>query len=80
MNGIKLTSSKWQMDSSIADVIMMRVPMMTLDALFEAKQDIAKQVEKRLTKAMLDFGFHIIQVLVIDIDPDPKAKQTMNEI
>ena len=76
----KLTNPEAQMDSFVADVVMGHVLTMTLDALFEAKQDIAKEVKERLTKAMQDFGFHIIQVLVIDIDPGPKVKQAMNEI
>ena len=68
------------MDSFVADVVMGHVLTMTLDALFEAKQDIAREVKERLTKAMQDFGFHIIQVLVIDIDPGPMVKQAMNVI
>ena len=80
MNEIKLTNPEWQMDSSIADVVMMRVLTMTLNALLEAKQDIAREMKKRLTKAMLNFGSQIIQVLVIDVDPDLRVKQAMNEI
>ena len=96
MNEIKLTNPEGRMDSFIADVIMMHVFMMTLDALLETKQDIVRELKERLTnevqellpitqylntlekisqgRTMLDLGFHITQVLVIDIDPNLKAR------
>ena len=49
MNESRLTNLEGRMDSFIADVIMMHVLTMTLDALFETKQDIAKEVKERLT-------------------------------
>jgi len=76
----KLTSPELQIESFVADVIRGHVPSMTLDKLFEAKHEIATEVKDRLTVGMQEYGFHIIQVLVIDIDPDAKVKQAMNEI
>mmetsp|Transcript_62461 Transcript_62461/g.145383 ORF Transcript_62461/g.145383 Transcript_62461/m.145383 type:complete len:290 (+) Transcript_62461:44-913(+) len=76
----KLSSPEAQIDSYVADIVRGHVPSMTLDTLFESKQEIAMEVQNRLTKAMQAFGFHIRQVLVVDVDPDTKVKEAMNKI
>jgi hypothetical protein len=41
---------------------------------------IADNVKVELSKVMGTFGYQIERALVIDIDPDPAVKHSMNEI
>lgn len=41
---------------------------------------IADNVKVELAKVMGTFGYQIERALVIDIDPDPSVKHSMNEI
>jgi len=76
----RLSKPDMQIDSYVADVVRGYVPTMTLDRLFEAKQEIADEVKERLTTVMQEYGFQIMQVLVVDIEPDQRVKRAMNEI
>ena len=51
-----------------------------LDDVFEKKDDIAIIVASELAQVMEGFGYGILKALVTDIDPDPKVKESMNEI
>lgn len=51
-----------------------------MDGLFEAKEEIAKEVKERLATAMNQYGYVIHQVLVVDIVPDMAVKAAMNQI
>jgi len=44
------------------------------------KNDVAKAVEVELEKAMTNYGFEIVQTLIIDIVPAETVKKAMNEI
>ncbi|KAH9563503.1 hypothetical protein CY35_05G128800 [Sphagnum magellanicum] len=44
------------------------------------KNDIAKNVEEELEKAMRNYGYEIVQTLIVDIEPDEIVKRAMNEI
>lgn len=44
------------------------------------KDNIANIVESELAQVMDGFGNGILKALITDIDPDPKLKQSMNEI
>lgn len=48
--------------------------------VFEKKDDIAITVKGELAQVMEGFGYGILKALVTDIDPDPKVKESMNEI
>ncbi len=76
----KLQDPHTQITSFVFDVVRANVPKMTLDQVFENKEDIAKAVRTEISEAMDDFGYDIRQTLITDIDPDPKVKQAMNEI
>ncbi|KAH9559420.1 hypothetical protein CY35_06G057600 [Sphagnum magellanicum] len=53
---------------------------MLLDDVFQQKNDIAKNVEEELEKAMRNYGYEIVQTLIVDIEPDETVKRAMNEI
>jgi regulator of protease activity HflC (stomatin/prohibitin superfamily) len=76
----RLTDSPSQIRSYVFDVVRAAVPSISLDTLFEVKEDIARDVQDELSKAFAGFGYEILQALVTDIDPDPRVKAAMNEI
>lgn len=76
----KLTSPTHQINSFVFDAVRSQVPKLTLDEVFEEKEEIADRVLEQLAAQMSEFGFRILQTLVIDLDPDEKVKNAMNEI
>lgn len=76
----KLTDARQQIESFVFDVIRAEVPRMTLDDVFEKKDNIAIAVKTELEGLMSDFGYDILKALVTNIDPDEKVKAAMNEI
>jgi len=52
----------------------------TLDEMFAAKNDMTHELQEMLNEKMNPYGYIIKNILVIDIDPDAKVKQAMNDI
>lgn len=76
----KLQNTEAQITSYVYDVVRARVPAITLDNVFETKDDIAQAVKTELEQIMDDFGYGIVKTLVTDIDPDANVKVSMNKI
>ncbi|GLJ18579.1 hypothetical protein SUGI_0330800 [Cryptomeria japonica] len=76
----KLNKPKEQIQAYVFDVIRSSVPKMTLDNVFEQKTDLAKAVKNELENAMTNYGFEIVQTLIVDTVPDSTVKRAMNEI
>ena len=76
----KLDDAERQITSYVFDVVRAQVPKIKLDDVFEKKDDIAIIVKGELAQVMEGFGYGILKALVTDIDPDPKVKESMNEI
>jgi regulator of protease activity HflC (stomatin/prohibitin superfamily) len=76
----KLANPRGQIESYVYDVVRARVPSLTLDRAFEAKDDVAHAVKNQLADIMDDFGYLIVKALVVDIDPDSAVKESMNRI
>jgi regulator of protease activity HflC (stomatin/prohibitin superfamily) len=76
----KLENAERQITSYVFDAVRARVPKLTLDDVFEKKDEIADVVKSELTGVMDQFGYGTLTSLVTDIDPDPKVKIAMNEI
>jgi regulator of protease activity HflC (stomatin/prohibitin superfamily) len=74
----KLRSPVDQIDSYVGDVVRARIPQMNLDDVFINKDAIAEAVEDVLEAKMDDFGFTIIEALLINVEPDARVKQSMN--
>lgn len=53
---------------------------MNVDDTFSSKEDVAHAVRDRLSVLMAEYGYEIIAVLVVDIEPDKQVKEAMNEI
>eukprot|EP01028_Stygiella_incarcerata_P013434 TRINITY_DN82309_c0_g1_i1.p1 TRINITY_DN82309_c0_g1~~TRINITY_DN82309_c0_g1_i1.p1 ORF type:complete len:305 (-),score=91.95 TRINITY_DN82309_c0_g1_i1:152-1066(-) len=76
----RLSEPHKQMEAYIDDVVRSFVPRMTLDALFESKDDLSLQCKEHIEKEMDSFGFRILRTLVTDIRPDARVQSAMNEI
>ncbi len=76
----KLQNADSQITSYVYDVVRARVPSITLDNVFETKDEIAQAVKIELEQIMDDFGYGIVKTLVTDIDPDANVKASMNQI
>ena len=57
-----------------------QLPTLELDAVFEAKEELALAVKNALADTMTSYGYQIVQVLITDLDPDQRVKNAMNEI
>lgn len=76
----RLTDPVGQIQSYVFDVVRSTVPRMELDDAFTSKDDIARETFSQLKETMKDYGYQILESLVIDINPDKKVKISMNEI
>lgn len=75
-----LTNTQQQITAHVYDVMRSQLPTLELDAVFEAKEDLALAVKNALQEQMSEYGYQILQALITDIDPDNRVKQAMNEI
>ena len=75
-----LTNPAQQITAHVYDVMRSQLPTLELDAVFEAKEELAIAVKAALQGTMSRFGFQILQALITDLDPDQRVKQAMNEI
>lgn len=76
----RLSNPKQQITSYVFDLVRAEIPKLTLDQVFERKDDVANAVKKELSEVMDDFGYGIVKALVTDIDPDKRVKDSMNAI
>lgn len=76
----KLDDARRQITSYVFDVVRAQVPKISLDDVFEKKDDIAEAVKVELSHVMEGFGYGIVKALVTDIEPDARVKEAMNEI
>lgn len=76
----KLENATRQITSFVFDVVRAKVPKITLDDVFEKKDEIADIVKSELAQVMDGFGYGILKALVTDIEPDARVKESMNEI
>jgi len=76
----RLSEPHAQITTYVYDVVRSSVPKILLDDVFEQKEEIAMAVKDELSKSMEGYGFHIMQALITDIDPDERVKAAMNEI
>jgi regulator of protease activity HflC (stomatin/prohibitin superfamily) len=76
----KLTNHKGQITSYVFDGIRSSFPKLDLDAAFESKDSVAKNVQEQLASQMEEYGYRIVNVLIVDVEPDGTVKNAMNEI
>ena len=76
----KLMRPEAQIKSYIEDALRSSVPKLTLDELFEKKDEIALEVQKQVAEEMSTYGYIIVKTLITKVEPDSEVKQSMNEI
>jgi len=75
-----LTNPAQQITAHVYDVMRSQLPTLELDAVFEAKEDLAAAVKEALSTTMAQYGYQILNALITDLDPDQRVKNAMNEI
>ena len=76
----KLMRPEAQIKSYIEDALRSSVPKLTLDELFEKKDEIAIEVQHQVAEEMTTYGYIIVKTLITKVEPDAEVKQSMNEI
>ncbi|AYF99707.1 SPFH domain-containing protein [Lactococcus allomyrinae] len=76
----KLMNPGEQIKSYIEDALRSAVPKLTLDELFEKKDEIALEVQHQVAEEMETYGYIIVKTLITRVEPDLEVKQSMNEI
>ncbi len=76
----KLTRPIEQIKSYIEDALRSAVPKLTLDELFEKKDEIALEVQQQVAEEMKTYGYVIVKTLLTKVEPDEEVKQAMNDI
>ncbi|MGP9997761.1 SPFH domain-containing protein [Streptococcus pyogenes] len=76
----KLMKPESQIKSYIEDALRSSVPKLTLDELFEKKDEIALEVQHQVAEEMSTYGYIIVKTLITKMEPDAEVKQSMNEI
>jgi regulator of protease activity HflC (stomatin/prohibitin superfamily) len=76
----KLQDHVSQIESYVLDVVRAKVPKMTLDEVFDKKDEVGSAVKSELDISMKVYGFEIANALVTDVNPADNVKTAMNEI
>lgn len=76
----KLMKPESQIKSYIEDALRSSVPKLTLDELFEKKDEIALEVQHQVAEEMSTYGYIIVKTLITKVEPYAEVKQSMNEI
>lgn len=76
----KLMRPEAQIKSYIEDALRSSVPKLTLDELFEKKDEIALEVQHQVAEEMTTYGYIIVKTLITKVEPDAEVEQSMNEI
>lgn len=76
----KLMNPSEQIQAYIEDALRSAVPKLTLDEVFEKKDEIALEVQHQVAEEMTTYGYIIVKTLITRVEPDAEVKQSMNEI
>ncbi|XP_050280400.1 peroxidase 43-like [Quercus robur] len=77
----KLSNTRAQILS--LSLMLLSVPKLVLDSIFEQKNEIVIAVEEELERyfsAMSAYGFEIVQTLIVDTEPDEHVKKAISEV
>ncbi|CAJ1416229.1 unnamed protein product [Effrenium voratum] len=69
-----------QATAEVESMLRSTVPMLTLDELHEAKEALVTDILNSLRRAMGQYGYEVLSVLIRDVQPEEKVKQAMNDI
>lgn len=73
-----LQDPKKQIESYIDNTIRSYIPKLTLDQVFDSKDEISNAVNEHLSNVMKDYGYDIVNTLLINIELPPGVEAAMN--
>ena len=73
----KLMRPEAQIKSYIEDALRSSVPKLTLDELFEKKDEIALEVQKQVAEEMSTYGYIIVKTLITKVEPDAEQRKAI---
>lgn len=76
----KLQDHVAQIESYVLDTVRAKVPKMSLDEVFDKKDEVGTAVKSELDISMKQYGFEITNALVTDVNPADNVKAAMNDI
>ena len=75
-----LSNPEAQISAYIEDALRSAVPKLTLDEVFERKDEIALDVQRQVAEEMAGYGYKVVKTLLTGVEPDEEVQQSMNEI
>jgi regulator of protease activity HflC (stomatin/prohibitin superfamily) len=76
----KLDDPEVQMQAYAFDVVRSHIPSMDLDEAYADADTIAKHIQDTLHAQMAEYGYEIVKALIVNIEPDQRVKDAMNNI
>ena len=75
-----IASPQDQIRAEVDNVLRSTIPSMTLDESYEAKDKMVGEILESVRKAMGQYGYEILNVLITDIRPEKSVLDAMNQI
>lgn len=69
-----------QMQVYVFDTIRAALSELNLDQVFESKDSISLSLKTHLAETFDDYGFEVLNALIVDMTPDQRVRDAMNEI
>jgi len=76
----KLTDVRSQLGSFVEDTMRTLIAKVKVDDVFTMNKRLAEAVTADASPRMNEYGFEIVDTLVVGIEPEARVKQSMNEI
>lgn len=69
-----------QMKSYIADALRSSIPKYNLDEVYDMKDSIANDVQESVANTMIEYGYIVVNTLIVDIKLPADVQSAMNDI
>jgi len=69
-----------QIRAYVEDIVRSAIPLLTLDEAFESKDTVASELEQTVQKAMGQYGYDVVKVLITDLQIPVNIMHSMNEL
>lgn len=76
----RLTDIRKQLLPFVEDVVRSEVPRKSLDEAYESKESVALAIKQALQFEMRQYGYEVVNALVVDLQPDMAVMNAMNQI
>jgi regulator of protease activity HflC (stomatin/prohibitin superfamily) len=76
----KLTDIRGQLSSFVEDTLRSTIAKVKIDDVFTMSKDLSKAVLESCAPRMAEYGYEVLDTLVVGIEPEARVKNSMNEI